>query len=251
MYNAARAGGGARAASVTASRRGDGHVGTITFMQGDQPAAAASTAGERNGARRHERRVLERFADLIVGFAANVQPGQVVAISTEPGKLDLTRAVADSAYRAGAKFVDVAALRPARQALADPARRGGHAGLRAAVVRRARARARRAARGAGRPDRPVDAGPAERPRSRARGARPAAVPARVRPRRQRAHDELDGGAVPDAAVGRARLPRRPRRRRRWSSLWEQVEHICRLDEDDPVAAWRERQDVLSAASPSG
>ena len=27
-------------------------------------------------------------------------------------------------------------------------------------------------------------------------------------------------------------------------LWEQVEHICRLDEDDPVAAWRERQDVL-------
>ena len=51
---------------------------------------------------------LERFADLIVGFAANVQPGQIVAISTEPGKLELTRAVADSAYRAGAKFVDVA-----------------------------------------------------------------------------------------------------------------------------------------------
>jgi len=29
---------------------------------------------------------LERFADLIVGFGANVQPGQVVAVSSEPGK---------------------------------------------------------------------------------------------------------------------------------------------------------------------
>ena len=27
---------------------------------------------------------LERFADLIVRFAANVQPGQIVAIGTEP-----------------------------------------------------------------------------------------------------------------------------------------------------------------------
>ena len=27
-------------------------------------------------------------------------------------------------------------------------------------------------------------------------------------------------------------------------LWEQVLHMCRLDEPDPVAAWRERQDVL-------
>ena len=50
---------------------------------------------------------LERFADLVVGFAANVQPGQVVAVGSEPGKEPLTRAVADAAYRAGAKFVDV------------------------------------------------------------------------------------------------------------------------------------------------
>ena len=50
---------------------------------------------------------LERFADVIVGFGANVQPGQIVAVSCEPGKEFMVRAIAASAYRHGAKFVDV------------------------------------------------------------------------------------------------------------------------------------------------
>ncbi len=50
---------------------------------------------------------LERFADVIVGVGANVQPGQVVAIASEPGKEGLTRELARSAYRRGARFVDV------------------------------------------------------------------------------------------------------------------------------------------------
>ncbi|MCA1683355.1 MAG: aminopeptidase, partial [Actinobacteria bacterium] len=50
---------------------------------------------------------LERFADLIVGVGANVQPGQVVDIGSAVGKEDVTRALAASAYRRGAKFVDV------------------------------------------------------------------------------------------------------------------------------------------------
>jgi aminopeptidase len=50
---------------------------------------------------------LERFADLAVGFGANVQPDQIVAIGCEPGKEYLVRALAASAYRHGAKFVDV------------------------------------------------------------------------------------------------------------------------------------------------
>ena len=44
---------------------------------------------------------LERFAELIVGFGANVQPGQIVAVGTEPGKERLTRAIAAAAYRRG------------------------------------------------------------------------------------------------------------------------------------------------------
>src|ERR671915_1159646 len=50
---------------------------------------------------------LERLADLVVGFGANVQPDQIVAVGCEPGKERLTRAIAASAYRAGARFVDV------------------------------------------------------------------------------------------------------------------------------------------------
>jgi len=48
-----------------------------------------------------------RLADLAVGFGANVQEGQVVAVGCEPGKEYMTRAIAESAYRRGARFVDV------------------------------------------------------------------------------------------------------------------------------------------------
>src|SRR4051795_12276576 len=49
----------------------------------------------------------ERLAEMAVAFGANVQPGQVVAIGGEPGKEYLVRALAESAYRHGARFVDV------------------------------------------------------------------------------------------------------------------------------------------------
>jgi aminopeptidase len=68
---------------------------------------------------------LDRFADLVVGFGANVQPDQIVTIGCEPGKEYLTRALAVSAYRHGAKFVDVTWFDPyikrARIEHADPA----------------------------------------------------------------------------------------------------------------------------------
>src|SRR5690242_6503630 len=52
--------------------------------------------------------LVERFADLVIATAVNLQPGQVVAIGSEVGKEVVTRAIAASAYRHGAKFVDVA-----------------------------------------------------------------------------------------------------------------------------------------------
>src|SRR5919199_5477550 len=51
---------------------------------------------------------IERMAELTVSFAANVQRGQIVAISAELGKEAMVRAVAGAANRHGAKFVDVA-----------------------------------------------------------------------------------------------------------------------------------------------
>src|SRR2546430_16507114 len=50
---------------------------------------------------------LEGLADLIVSFGANVQEGQIVDVGSALGKEDLTRAITASAYKRGAKFVDV------------------------------------------------------------------------------------------------------------------------------------------------
>lgn len=49
----------------------------------------------------------EALARLAVGTGANMQPGQVLAVNARPGQEELVRAIADAAYRAGARFVDV------------------------------------------------------------------------------------------------------------------------------------------------
>jgi aminopeptidase len=50
---------------------------------------------------------LERYADLIINFGANVQPGQILDLGSGLGKEELTRALTARAYKRGAKFVDV------------------------------------------------------------------------------------------------------------------------------------------------
>ena len=49
---------------------------------------------------------LQRLADLAVGLGANVQPGQVVGVTAALGHEELVRAIARSAYKAGARYVD-------------------------------------------------------------------------------------------------------------------------------------------------
>ena len=190
---------------------------------------------------------LERFAELVVRFAANVQPGQIVAIGTEPGKLELTRAIAAAAYRAGAKYVDVTQfdlhVKRARLLYADEDTLDyvpPWLGERIVALGEHRA-ARIGLTGPSAPGLLSDIDPARG------GPRPAAVPARILRGRQRAHDELDRCAVPDAALGGARLSR-ARSVAALEKLWEQVLHMCRLDEADPVAAWKSRQEVLVGVS---
>src|SRR5262245_31734137 len=48
-----------------------------------------------------------RLADLVVGFGANVQPGQLVGVTSYVGNEALTREVARAAYERGARYVDV------------------------------------------------------------------------------------------------------------------------------------------------
>ena len=182
---------------------------------------------------------LERFADLVVGFAANVQPGQVVAVGSEPGKEPLTRAVADAAYRAGAKFVDVQyfdlhvkrsrILHAAEDTLDYVPSWYGDRILALGDQRCARI----GLSGSVAPGLldgldPARAGRDQLPFVRETGIVVNAAttnwtisPCPTVGWAQQVHPDLE----PDAALAR---------------LWEQVVHVCRLDEDDPKAAWTAR-----------
>lgn len=191
--------------------------------------------------------LLERFAELVVGFGANVQPGQVVAIGTEPGKEALTRAIAAASYRHGARFVDVTSFDPhvkrARILHADPETLGyvpPWYGERVLALAEQRA-ARVGLTGPAAPGLlddldPVLAGRDQLPWLKEnadvvneRTTNWTAVPCPTAAWAALVHSDLD----PEPALER---------------LWEQVAHVCRLDEEDPVAAWEKRMEQLLGAS---
>lgn len=189
-------------------------------------------------------RRLERLARLAVEAGASVQPGQVVGVSGRPGHEDLVRAVARAAYRRGARFVDVSWFDPhvklarlehaAEDTLdwvppwygARMLQLGELGGANIALAG---------------PTAPglLDAlDPARAGRDRLPSVRegievimaakvnwtvvPCPTPAWAR----LVHPDLDA----EAALAR---------------LWDEIAHVCRLDEDDPAAAWRARARELS------
>src|SRR6478672_934119 len=184
-----------------------------------------------------------RLATL-AAHGANVQPGQVVLVQADLGHEELARAVAAAAYDRGAKFVDVNYFDP--------------------YVKRARIEHAD-------PDTlefvPSWYGDRFTEHAREHGARVT----------------LNGVTTPNllddldkTLVGRDRLPRVkelsdivgkrltnwcivPAPHPAWASLvwpelpedeayerlWSELEHVLRLDEPDPAAAWEERMDVLN------
>jgi len=186
---------------------------------------------------------LARFADLVVGFGANVQQDQIVAIGCEPGKEFLVRALAASAYRHGARFVDVAWFDP--------------------YVKRARVEHGRAET--------LDFVPSwYGERVLALGDQRAARVALSGPSAPGLLSDLD-----PVLVGKDRLPTVKEgirvvndRTTNWSicpcptPVWaelvfpdldeperlarleREILHVLRLDEDDPIAAWKTRADTL-------
>jgi aminopeptidase len=190
---------------------------------------------------------LARFADLVVGFAANVQPGQIVSIGSELGKETVTRALAASAYRHGAKFVDVSYfdLHVKRERIlhADPRTLSfvpSWYGERVLELGRQRA-ARIGLTGPSFPGLLDDLDPAlvardQLPMVKEAGivvneatTNWAAVPCPTRAWAQLVHPQLE----PDDA---------------WDRLCRQILHVCRMDEEDPISAWRARADVLVATA---
>jgi aminopeptidase len=190
---------------------------------------------------------IQPLAELVVRFGANVQPGQIVALSSAPGKEPLARAIAEEAYRAGARFVDLSVfdihLKRARALYADPdtlsfvppwygerIRALGDAG--AARIVLAGPVAPQAMDGidpalAGR-----DMLPALKESIEVVNARTTnwtIAPCPTGGWAELVFPELD----PDAALDR---------------LWDQVAHVLRLDEADPIAAWETRFDGLRQAT---
>jgi len=50
--------------------------------------------------------LLDRYAELIAGYGANIQPGQQVLVISAPAAAPLVRAIAAASYDRGAVFVD-------------------------------------------------------------------------------------------------------------------------------------------------
>src|SRR3954453_9347384 len=190
---------------------------------------------------------LARFAELAVDFGANVQPGQIVSLAGAPGKEGIVRGVAERAYEKGAKFVDLSWFDPwiKRSRIAHAADETLEYvppwyGERIPALGRERGCAITLS-GPSAPGLlddldPVRAGrdrlPAVRETGEVVGRRqlnwtilPGPTPAWA----QLVHPDLE----PDVALSR---------------LEEQLLHVLRLDEDDPVAAWRARADTLVAVA---
>jgi aminopeptidase len=186
---------------------------------------------------------LTRLADLVVGFGANVQQDQIVAVTCEPGKEELVRAIAESAYRRGAKFVDVQWFDPwVKRARIAHARDEtlefvpDWYGERVLALGDARA-ARIALSGPSAPGVLADLDPVRAGKDR--------LPA-VKESGKVVNDRTTNWSIipcPTPAWAHIVFPDldAPEALRR---LEEDVIHILRLDEDDPITAWRERADRL-------
>ncbi|HWC87168.1 MAG TPA: aminopeptidase [Solirubrobacteraceae bacterium] len=190
---------------------------------------------------------IRRLAELIVRFGANVQAGQIVAVASEPGKEELTRAVAEVAYEEQAKFVDLAVfdvhLKRARVL---------HAAEETLDFVPPWYGERMRALGAHRCARISFTGPAA-PHALA-GLDPARVGRDILPATREGMELLNARSTNWTVA--------PSPTRGWAELvypglegeaalellWGQIAHVCRLDEPDPVASWRARLDALEASA---
>jgi aminopeptidase len=187
---------------------------------------------------------LERYADLIVRFGANVQPGQEVRLLSTIGKQELTRAIATRLYQVGAVFVSVRYLDPyvdkARLEFAVDEALGYEPEW---IVQMMRDHgighgAHIALSGNPWPGLLEGVDPERLARDR--------VPGRTQARENLAKARNNWTAAPGPTEGWAAVVHPELEPAdALARLWDQVIHMCRLDEDDPVAAWEARIEDLN------
>lgn len=179
----------------------------------------------------------DRLARLAVEYGVNVQPDQVVIVNCDYGQHDMARAITRHAYRCGARFVDVQYFDPhLKRARIEHAEEETldyvppWYGQRVLEVDAAEG-ARISLSGSTNPGLLDDVDPRRLARD-------------VLPRVKESFEVINRGrvnwlVVPGPTEGWAKqvFPDDPEPLAR---LWEQIAHVCRLDEPDPVEAWRER-----------
>jgi aminopeptidase len=187
-----------------------------------------------------------RLAELAIAFGANVQPGQIVFVQGEPDHAPLVRALAGEAYRCGARFVDAFYFDPhVKRARIEHAPDGTLDFVPPWYSERMLALGeQRCARvwvtGHSAPGLfddldPARAGSDLMPRLKETGkivndrtTNWTIIPYPTEGWARQVHPDLDGGAL--------------------AKLTDELAHILRLDEEDPVAAWWKRFDVTTAAA---
>ena len=192
--------------------------------------------------------LLDRYAELIVGFGANVQPDQVVAIEASPEAAPLVHRIARRSYERGARYVDVAYFDPLVKRLrVELAAEDSLSWVPPWLGRRI-----------------LDLGDLDAARIRLSPIIPPGLLAGVDPARA-GRDQLPSvrevfQTIDDRSVAWtiSPFPTEP-----WAqvvfpelepaaavdALWQDIEHVCRLDELDPIDAWQQRiQEIWEAAS---
>ena len=179
------------------------------------------------------------LAQLAVRQGANVQPGQIVALASEPGKETMARAIAEAAYAGGAKFVDLTVhdvyLKRARALHASRDSLGYvPPWLGARVLALGDERAARISLSGPVAPRALD------------DVDPELLSLDMLPRVRESMQVLNDATtnwtiVPCPTAGWAALVHpRLEPAAALERLWGEIAHICRLDEPDPIAAWEER-----------
>jgi len=190
---------------------------------------------------------LDRLAELAVSFGANVQPGQVVGVTGELEHAPLIRRIATRAYEKGARFVDVAYFDPfVKRARIEhapddtlefvPEWYGG----RWLALGRERS-SYIAVSGPSKPGLLADFDQNRAGRDRLPFIKEALEVINDR--------TVNWTVVPFATAGWARtVYPELGEDAALEKLWQQLVHVCRLDEADPVAAWERRMAATVGAA---
>ena len=183
---------------------------------------------------------IDRYADLIVRIGANIQPGQTLFVNAGCEHVELVRALARSAYSAGAGYVDVRyADQHVRRAMIEL---GPDEALTATpdwLVDRAAALDGNAIvmiAGEGEPELLADLD-----QDRVGRARPVALIQKMVEIQNRRGVNWTIAAFPTAGWAEQVFGKPDVER-----LWDAIALAVGLDEDDPVAAWREHTARLRA-----